>query len=207
MVQKISFLAVILSVVLSCNTQVTVNNIEQVPKVVSEDEPYANVFAILDGVWKGEFFIYEDTVRGQRDEDLLKQIQKVTLNQLPLKQVGKINVKQTYQSESPYFQRVEIEDYYPEKQETIKSKGVNKVQDGKMWCVVQKPDELIIHEGSTDGPKTIIWQRGETSPQRVEYFRETVTEKSYEIIGWGYYEGDDLQLMPRFWFYSKYLKQ
>jgi hypothetical protein len=78
------------------------------------------------------------------------------------------------------------------------------VQDGKMWCVVHKPDDTVIHEGSTDGPETIIWQRNEQRPQRIEYFRETVKEDSYTIIGWGYYEGDDPTLMPKYWFFGDY---
>lgn len=51
---------------------------------------------------------------------------------------------------------------------------------------------------------TIIWQRTIETPQKVEYFRETVDEKFYEIIGWGYYSEDDLSLSPPFWFYGKY---
>ena len=76
-----------------------------------------------------------------------------------------------------------------------------------MWCVVRKPDETVIHKGSLDGKSTIIWQRQEQNPQRVEYFRETVLENTYTIIGWGYYEGDDLNLMPRYWFYGDYKRQ
>lgn len=190
----------------ACKGQVAVSDIQNPPQESKADERYANVYRLLDGNWKGEFEIYEDTARQQRDEGRLFQLSLESLKQSSLKRANKIQVKQTYTSESPYFQRVIIEDYYPEKEERVVSKGVNKIQNGKMWCVVQKPDELILHEGHTEGDKTIIWQRNEANPQRVEYFRETVEKNTYEIIGWGYYQGDDLSLMPKYWFYGKYTR-
>ena len=87
------------------------------------------------------------------------------------------------------------------------STGANKVENGEMWCVVNKPTETIIHEGSTVGDKTIIWQSKQTSPQKIEYFYETVDEQFYEIIGYGYYTGDNPELSPRLWFYGKYARQ
>ncbi|NJL76187.1 MAG: hypothetical protein HC892_15380 [Saprospiraceae bacterium] len=121
-----------------------------------------------------------------------------------------IEVEQLYSSKSPYFQKVWIKDTYKDsegKVKTVKSKGVNKVQGGKMWCVVVKPDETVIHTGRTEGKQTIIWQRHEKNPQKVEYFKETVDTSLYEIIGYGYYDGDELNLSPRYWFYGKYSRQ
>jgi hypothetical protein len=46
--------------------------------------------------------------------------------------------------------------------------------------------------------KQVIWQRHEQNPQKVEYFKETVSKDRYTIIGWGYYEGDDITQMPKF---------
>jgi hypothetical protein len=57
------------------------------------------------------------------------------------------------------------------------------------------------------GEHTIIWQRNEQNPQKIEYFQEEVKDKVYQIIGYGYYEGDDTKRMPRLWFYGRYERQ
>ena len=176
------------------------------PAFTEKDKRYKDVFKSLDGTWKGKFLIYEDTRLRPKDEIELKSISQQNLQQEGMKQINAIEVEQKYSSETPYFQKVVITDYYPDTGKTVVSKGVNKVQNGDMWCVVRKPDETVIHEGALEG-NTIIWSRNESNPQRIEYFRETVHEDSYEIIGWGYYEGDDPELSPKLWFYAKYIRQ
>ncbi|MCH2081906.1 MAG: hypothetical protein MK226_05910 [Saprospiraceae bacterium] len=197
-------ICLLLSVQACTQSKIAVDNIEQAPKVQDADKAYADVYKALDGQWKGQFYIYNDTSLVAKDGNILNDISLSSLQRPSLKQVNVIEVEQVYSSDSPYFQKVEITDFYPEKNERVKSVGVNKVQDGKMWCVVHKPDDTVIHEGSMDGPETIIWQRNEQSPQRIEYFRETVRADSYTIIGWGYYEGDDPTLMPKYWFFGDY---
>ncbi len=201
---RMTFLSICFSILLCCSRQVPVNNIQNEPRLTDGDQAFANVYQGLEGEWQGQFHIYEDTVRAEIDRSLLTNITSKSLSQLPLKHSSTIDVKQVYQSTSPFFQTVVITDFYPDNNQTVTSRGVNKVQDGKMWCVVEKPDETIIHEGSLENEKTIIWQRSKENPQRVEYFRETVETQTYEIVGWGYYEGDDLEKMPRFWFYGLY---
>lgn len=188
----------------ACSRQVPINDIQHPPKVSEADQAFADVYQPLDGKWKGKFLIYEDTAREVKNENQLYQLDRTSLERPGLRNAGHIEVEQHYTSESPFFQHVTITDYYPETGKKVVSKGINKVQNGKMWCVVQKPEETVIHEGSLDGDHTIIWQRSEKSPQKVEYFYETVQAGAYEIIGWGYYDGDDLALMPRFWFYGDY---
>ena len=124
-----------------------------------------------------------------------------------MKTTNKINVQQVYTSESPYFQRVTITDFYPDSGKEEVSQGVNKVENGKMLCVVNKPNETIIHHGKTSGKETIIWHSEQQNPQKIEYFQETVGEQFYEIIGYGYYAGDDINLAPKLWFYGKYERQ
>ena len=160
----------------------------------------------MDGVWKGQFFIYEDQNRVSKDEIDLKHISFNNIKKEGLVKIDSIDVEQMYISESPYFQRVTITDTYTSGQKVV-SKGVNKIQEGQLWCVVQKPDETVIHHGITEGNRTIIWQRNEDSPQKIEYFKETVSDTSYHIIGWGYYQGDDTKLSPKLWFYAKYQRQ
>ena len=207
-VVKLSFLGLVLMAFLShCQRQVPVNNIEDIPISKPVDSVFANVYQPLDGIWKGTFRIYEDTVRRTRLPSVLAKPQRKTLDQLPIKLVDTLLVVQEYRSQTPYFQNVTINDFYPQQQKTVLSKGVNKVQDGKMWCVVHKPDDTVIHHGSLEGSHTIIWERAESNPQRMEYFRETVQENSYQIIGYGYYEGDDPEMMPRLWFYATYERQ
>lgn len=191
----------------SCQQQIPVDDIEQLPIFAEADEAFKEVYKPLDGKWKGDFLIYEDTVRGGIDENRLYQLDTLSLRHPSLKLSNSIQVEQQYESLSPYFQTVTITDFYPDQSKTVTSKGVNKVQDGKMWCVVRKPDETVIHEGSTDGPSTIIWQRDLKEPTRKEYFYETVRADTYEIIGWGYYDGDDVTQMPKYWFYGAYKRQ
>ncbi len=200
-----------LVLVSACNTlPIAIDNISTAPPVVQSDEAYANVYQLLDGHWKGVFKIYEDMTPGERGENSLTDISVVHLRKPTLKLSSTIEVEQFYTSESPYFQRVVIKDTYKNAEgnkQIVESKGVNKIQNGKMWCVVKKPDETVIHEGILENEHTIIWQRNNQKPQKIEYFREMVKENVYEIIGYGYYENDDSKLMPKYWFYGRYEKQ
>ncbi len=191
----------------SCQNNIAIDNIQDIPKFAKEDQTLANVFKILDGRWKGKFLIFEDKNLVPKDQLDLENISLSSLQKMDLKQINSIDVEQMYSSETPYFQRVTITDFYPDTGQKISSKGVNKIQNGQMWCVVKKPDETVMHKGSTEDNNTIIWQRNEKDPQKIEYFKETVSQQFYEIIGWGYYQGDDPKLSPRLWFYSKYERQ
>ncbi len=191
----------------SCQNQVAIDDISTIPATTKKDEKYAHVFAKLDGVWKGQFRIFEDQKRQPVDQVDLTNITSSFIKKEGMTEVNRIEVTQIYTSENPYFQKVSITDIYPDSGQKVSSRGVNKIQDGQMWCVVKKPDETIIHKGKTEGENTIIWQRDEKSPQRIEYFKETVSENFYEILGWGYYEGDNTELSPKLWFYAKYERQ
>ena len=197
----------------NCNSQQAIDDISKRPKVTEADRKFADVFQSLDGKWQGEFFVYEDTLGQQKYDEKVRQTFLTSFEPgnpgFSLKSQLKITVEQSYTSESPYFQRVEIIDLYTKdngKVEIIKSVGVNKIQNGKLWCVVQKPDETVIHSGSLDGEDTIIWQRTIKDPQRIEYFRETVSSDEYTILGWGYYGEDNPQRNPKTWFYGKYVR-
>ena len=191
---------------ISCKAQDEINNIVDIPAIVDADEQYADVFKPLDGTWKGTFLVKEDQRPGKRPANM--QEVDVMLGFIDrAKTVNTIQVTQTYTSETPYFQRVSITDYYPDSGKTEESKGVNKIQNGEMWCVVHKPTDVVIHEGSTPNDETIIWQSNQQSPLKVEYFYETVTAQSYEIIGYGYYGNDDTAKSPKLWFYGKYMRQ
>ena len=170
------------------------------------DEPFANVFKALDGDWEGEFIIY--TWQGELPDRLPDPglLSSTYLKSLPIKEVNRIHVQQSYHSLSPYYQKVEIIDTYDEGgvPRKVTSYGVNKIEDGKMWCIVQKPDELIIHSGSLQGEHTIVWERALDNPLKIEHFCETVFAQSYEIVGYGYYGDDDPKLGPRTWFHGNY---
>ncbi len=183
-----------------------INNIKTAPAVVEADKAFANVYEPLDGTWQGVFSIYEDPKPKKVNKDQLIKLTKEQATNKRFKKSYEINVTQVYTSESPYFQRVKITDYNPKTKETEVSHGVNKIQNGEMWCVVHKPSGTVIHEGSTDGPNTIIWQSQQDKPLKVEYFYESISNDTYEIIGYGYYDRDDTKLMPRLWFYGSYDK-
>ena len=194
---------------IQCQQKMAAVNIDQPPTFTEADKKYMNVYQSLDGTWKGQFTIYEDTEREHANQIDLKNISLRNLERKSLKSIGNIHVEQIYTSESPYFQKVTITDFYPETNKKVVSRGVNKVENGKMLCIVKKPDETVIHDGYIDAEDdhTIIWHREESTPQKIEFFRETVLENTYEIIGWGYYEGDDTTLSPRLWFHGKYVRQ
>ncbi len=190
-----------------CQSSPCIDDLSIIPEVTEKDKKLANVYQLLDGKWKGQFKIYEDKKRKKKKTIDLKNITTKNLDKKGIEQVGYIEVEQIYTSETPFFQRVVITDYYPDQDKSIVAKGVNKVINGKLICVVLKPDDIVIHDGYLENEHTIIWQRQEASPQKVEYFRETVNKQFYEIVGWGYYEGDDLELSPKFWFHGKYERQ
>lgn len=191
-VNKSSFVFLICILQLLINSNLT----------IAQGQPYKNVFKGLDGKWEGTFYVYSDTRGQQKGNVQPKKISYELLQELPLKTDLTIAVTQIYKSENPFFQRVEITDRYDGK--VVKSSGVNKVVDGKLLCIVDKPDEQVVHNGSTDGNQTIIWERDIREPLKIEYFRETVTPESYTIIGWGYYGEDDPELSPKTWFFGDY---
>lgn len=201
-IKYVAGLLVVLLIV-ACQKRVAIDDITNIPEVSPADSTYKDVYKSLHGHWVGDFEIYRDDSGNPRDETLLYNLSPSVLNRPGLKSVEVVRVHQRYESLSPYFQKVDIQDTYQDGR-VVTSSGVNKVQDGQMWCVVHKPDEAVIHQGSMDGPSTIIWQRNETSPQKIEYFQETVSEEQYTIIGWGYYEGDDTSQMPRYWYHGVY---
>ena len=186
-----------------------VADISKPPPVAAADQKYSDVFSMLDGKWEGVFYIYEDSL-GQREGTAQpRNIRNLEFTDLGLRLVQEIEVTQEYVSESPYFQRVHITDVYTDEngeQRVVESEGVNKIQNGHLWCVVKKPDETIVHHGFLDGEDTIIWQRNLKSPLKIEYFRETVEGDFYKIWGWGYYGDDDPTLTPRLWFIGDYNK-
>ncbi len=191
----------------SCQNGIAIDNIRDIPKITKKDQSYTNVFSILDGHWKGDFLIFEDQNPVPKEHIELKHISLSSIQERQLKQINSIQVEQIYTSETPYFQKVTITDFYPGSGQKIISKGVNKIQNGQMWCIVRKPDETVIHTGNTEGDSTIIWERNEKTPQKIEYFKEIVSSQFYEIIGWGYYQNDDPKKSPKLWFYAKYEKQ
>ena len=185
---------------------VAIDDIDRAPAVQTADQQYADAFKLLDGTWNGEFKIFVDT-RGQVDgPSQPTEFNPDDWKAAPYQLASSIAVTQVYTSESPYFQRVEITDTYGDGK-VVKSRGVNKVQDGKLLCVVKKPDDLVIHDGALEGDDTIIWSRDRAEPKAVEYFRETVAADTYRIVGWGYYGADDVSKAPRMYFDATYTRQ
>lgn len=173
------------------------------------NEKYADVFKSLDGRWEGIFYVYEDTL-GQRDEPSLVQTTEISpelLESLPLKVSNTVDVVHIYESDSPYYQRGQIIDTYTNWEGevvTIESDAINKVENGVMYCIVDKPDDYVVHLGSLDEENYIIWKRNITSPLKIEYFKEKAEGDTYSIIGYGYYGDDDPTKSPKTWFYGVY---
>jgi len=199
---KILFLAIFFSMCLGCSDQIKSTSDSPV-----SDSVYANVFKPLDGTWEGKFLVYEDR-RGQIDGGSMpKPISKPIFLTRNFEKILEVQVKQHYESKSPFYQKVNILDVYRGDDgslDTIQSSGYNKVEDGKLKCVVNKPSEQVIHKGYLLNDTTIVWQRHLTNPLKVEYFQETVSKNQYKIIGWGYYGQDNLERTPKTWFYATY---
>ncbi|MEO1053942.1 MAG: hypothetical protein AAFX87_25115 [Bacteroidota bacterium] len=202
---KILSYSIIISLILSsCNTAKTELSAEEVEAL---QQQYADVFKPLDGVWRGQFYVYSDP-NGQTSAESAqpKNIDLSTLVSLNLKNQFVIDVEQRYTSDNPWYQRVEIKDTYLKdgQEQVVKSSGVNKVEEGKLLCIVNKPDDQIIHSGAWDGKNTITWERDIREPLKIEFFSETVTDSAYTIVGWGYYGTDNPELNPKTWFFGDY---
>jgi hypothetical protein len=193
---------------ISCKSENTNREIDiTAENLTEEDLKFKDVFKSLEGKWKGQFFIYYD-INGQKvGNSQPKDINYSILMKLSLELRGVIEVEQKYTSASPYLQFVEIKDSHLKKDGNLKvseSNGVNKVENGRLVCIVNKPGEEVMHTGTLLDINTIIWQRNVKDPFRIEYFKETVRDDSYVIVGWGYYGKDDPKLSPRTWFYGDY---
>jgi len=207
--EKLNLISGLLLVALmACNSKASQS--KSIPAIPEQpNENYANVFKPLDGTWQGIFYVYTDQNGQQKKGAMPMEIDANYLDQLDLAVSTKLKVQQIYKSTSPYHQEVNITDTYTnENGETkiVESTGINKVENGRLWCIVNKPDETIKHVGRTEGTNTIIWQRDIRSPLKVEYFKETVEANTYSIIGWGYYGEDDPSKSPRTYFKSVYTR-
>ena len=192
---------------IACDRTPEIDNIEFIPEVQEQDLKFAHVFRPLEGDWQGTFKIFE--YKGIRDADLgvLYNIHFTFPTLLSeLDPVDSIWVEQTYESESPFFQRVRIRDHYRDKDgdiHVVTSRGVNKIQNGSMWCVVEQPDEVVVHKGRLEGD-AYIWERSVDAAWQKEYFYELVQDSLYTILGWGYYDGSNPSRMPPYFFEGSY---
>ncbi len=198
--KTILFLIAVL-LMIGCNSQK--------PEAEIIESRLANVFKPWDGTWEGKFYIYEDTLGQREGEAQPENISYEYFQSLPLKLKSVIEAKHVYVSENPFLQKGVITDTYISEDGTkmkVSSTAVNKVENGKLKCIVTKPGETVIHQGKYLGNNTIVWHRNIEKPKRIEYFYETVDSLHYKIIGWGYYGNDDPNLTPRTWFYGDYKK-
>jgi len=197
--------ATLIIILLACNTSKNQSTSASYTPT-QQDSAYINVFKPWDGNWKGRFYIYLDSL-GQRSGTAQPSIQsKAALDSLPLVLDQVIQVEQTYTSINPFYQTVAIQDTYTQngEEKTVNSEGYNQVKNGEMICVVNKPDEQVVHQGTSLPDSTIIWKRSLKDPTKIEYFYEQVSGNTYYIIGWGYYGDDHPTLTPRMWFYGAY---
>ena len=154
------------------------------------DERPVDVFAELDGHWKGTFVGLDSQGR----------------------ELYRIRVSQHYETVDAHTQRVRVTDTMPDGK-VIRGEGENtakRLADGtlQLRCVVRKSTgETVVHDGrlfeGVDGGTQIVWYS--STPDRVETFREGVRHEGsdivYSIHGMGRY-GDQLMLMN-----GRYLKQ
>ncbi len=193
------------AILISCDKKQQYNN--QLDNDKTSDSALANVFKPLDGTWEGEFNVYIDALGQRAGLAQPKEIDFDSVKKSSLKLQSVIKAKHIYKSVDPFRQEGEIIDIVTRvdgREDTIKSKAINFIEDGNLRCIVHKPSETVIHEGEYLGNKTIVWQRKTNNPLKIEYFKEIVIDNHYKIIGWGYYGKDDPNLTPRIWYYADY---
>lgn len=169
----------------------------------------ANVFQPLDGKWRGKFYVYTNPEGQSNSGSQPKELSKEFLKSLPLVIKDSVEVEQHYYSNSPFLQQVKIMDTYFQDDGTLRtvlSEGYNQVKDGRLICLINKPEEKVMHSGSWDGDNTIKWERNKEDPLVIEFFLETVEDSVYTILGWGYYGEDDPELNPKTWFFAEYYR-
>jgi hypothetical protein len=172
-------------------------------QALAPDSSYARVYQPWDGHWKGTFRIYLDP-RGQQAKGTQPRItSRAYLDSLPLELSSELKVEQFYRSTTPFYQTVRIIDTYADGRE-VESRGYNVVRHDSLICVVNKPEEQVVHQGTTPVDSVLIWSRSLRDPTRIEYFYEKVQGDTYSILGWGYYGNDDPELSPRMWFWAEY---
>ncbi len=198
---------------LSRAQRANVGRSEWVPNPEAVPDPsqaLANVFSPWDGHWKGVFRIFADT-SGLNNQEALPRIEDPAyILEGPFKETMRIEVEQFYESVSPFRQTVRIIDSYLDaagQTQDVESSGFNVVIGDSLFCVVNKPDEQVVHTGIARDPQIIIWERDLRNPLKIEYFFEKVQADTYSILGWGYYGEDDPSQGPKSWFYGEYVKQ
>ncbi len=181
-------------------------DLKRVPIASPQDAPLRGAFQVLDGHWEGTFRVYLDT-RGQQPGPR-QVLTRDVLDEAPYRLETTIRVQQHYVSESPRFQRVTIRDRWTSggRDHDVTSLGLNKVEAGALWCVVHKPDDVVLHRGVLVSSDTIVWTRDRQSPLAIEHFEEQVAKHRYTIRGWGYYGADDPKLAPRLYFDAIYTR-
>ncbi len=152
------------------------------PKTSPTKRP-VDVFAELDGTWKGTFVGYDDAG----------------------KELYRIRVQQDYKTIDANTQRVSVTDTMPDGK-VITGKGENRatrLKDGslELLCVVDKSNgEQVEHKGrlvkGPGGQQQLVWYS--KADKKIETFREWVVghgkDAVYHIQGMGKY-GDSLMLM------------
>ncbi len=180
---------------------------ELAPVFSADDKKLADVFKKYEGTWKGNYITIKDIdplLRTSIDLENLK-LDYVTKSGLTL--MNNFEAEHVFTSKSPYFQEVSFYDFYPREKKTITTAGNNRVENGNIYRYLSNLKETITLNGTVKNDSTIVWQFEQEKPQRMEYYQETISEKSIEIIGYKYDELDRLDLGPKKWFYGKFVKE
>ncbi|MEO0900337.1 MAG: hypothetical protein AAFY71_28265 [Bacteroidota bacterium] len=207
--KKLIYVIGALSLCFSCKTPSSTYNNSDENTASSPDSALAYVYKAWDGHWKGQFLVLNPS-DGQVATTAQPQITSLEeLKAIKMDTSLVIDVQQWYESTSPFYQSVRIEDRYLQNGEPtlVKSSGYNVVKGDTMLCVVNKPDEQVIHQGQHLGDGIILWGRSLKDPLKIEYFYEVATDSTYSIVGWGYYGDDNPALSPGMFFYGQYRKQ
>ncbi len=153
----------------------------------------------LEGTWKGKIYTYSDP-RGQVDEAAQpKDFSPKLIIARPTRTEQVTDITETYISDGEFSQRVKVVEKQKGKQ-IYTNHGFRKVEDGIIVNSINKLTGTEKRIGYKDAENNLNWTREERQPQLLEFFKHIRKEDKIRVIGWGYYEGDDLTKAPRIWY-------
>ncbi len=196
---------------LACDPEVAVEQIDYAPSTEKKDEAFAEAFHFLEGNWEGQVKVFEDLLPATRTRKNLAPLDMSYLRMPGLKLQRIASATRSYTSKNPYFQRVQIqESYYDEDGNPLGEQaysGVHKVQKGKLWSVLEKNDTLYVMQGNNRNRGGIFWEAQRQLPEAMDYQEIFVQNGVLEMIGYAYDAENNRAAAPRFWYYGRYEKQ
>jgi len=184
-----------------CSRQVAPNDTSREPEHSAADSAFSGVFSPWNGTWQGRYFVYEDFGAQKSGTTPPKSPDDFEGLVLQLAVKTSFGITAQFAAGSPLFQKVVMEESTQRADGVVKDqyRGVRKVQDGRLFWVMDRAGSSIAMEGESLGPGKMVWRRKAANGSVAETRYETVSGSSIRITGWIYGDEDDEALSPRLW--------